>query len=91
MLFEVLINRIMFIWQTSPKSLKCKCGFSDSKPWDICKSWIIPSLKLNWDASEGNTLHEGVAVLVGFMLSLKVPNWFWSCALYWEWLSPWSI
>ena len=41
------------------------------------KSWIIPGLKLNRDASGGNTIHDGAPVLVGFIsltptLSLKV-------------------
>ena len=57
----------VYVLQTSSKSLRCKYGFSDSKPWNVGKSWIIPSLKLNRDASGGNTIHDGAPVLVGFM------------------------
>ena len=53
-------------------SLKCKYGFSRSKPWKEGKSWIISGLKLKWDASGGKTMHEGALVLMGFMWSLSV-------------------
>jgi hypothetical protein len=53
------------VLQTSSNSLKCKYGFSRSKPWQEGKSWIISDLKLKWDASGGKTIHEGALVLVG--------------------------
>ena len=53
--------------QTSSNYLKCKYGFSNSKPWKMGKSWIIPSLKLKWDALGGKTIHDRALVLVGFM------------------------
>jgi len=55
------------ISQTSSNSLKCKYGFSRSKMWKEGKSWIMPDLKLKWDASEGKTMHDRALVLVGFM------------------------
>ena len=71
--------------QTSSNSLKCKYGFSNSKPWKVGKSWIIPGLKLKWDASGGKTIHDGALVLVGFMWSLSVLTWLFS--LWIDWLS----
>ena len=69
--FNLIIFMLQFwsvyILQTSSKSLRCKYGFSDYKPWNIGKSWIIPDLKLNRDAYGGNTIHDGAPVLVGFM------------------------
>ena len=50
--------------QTSLNSLKCKYN---SKPWKVGKSWIIPGLKLKWDASGGKTMHDHALVIVGFM------------------------
>ena len=38
-------------------------GFSRSNPWKEGKSWIMPGLKLKWDASGGKTMHEGALVL----------------------------
>jgi len=55
------------VLQTSSNSLKCKYGFSRSKPWKEGKSWIMPDLKLKWDASGGKTMHDHALVLVGFM------------------------
>jgi len=55
------------VLQTSSNSLKCKYGFSRSKPWKVGKSWIISGLKLKWDASGGKTIHDGALVLVGFI------------------------
>jgi hypothetical protein len=55
------------VLQTSSNSLKCKYGFSNSKPWKIGKSWIIPGLKFKWDASGGKIIHDHALVLVGFM------------------------
>jgi len=60
------------VLQTSLNSLKCKYGFSRSKPWKEGKSWIMSSLKLKWDASGGKAIHEGALVLVGFIWSLSV-------------------
>ena len=57
----------VYVLQTSSKSLRCKYGFLDSKPWNICKSWIISGLKLNRDAFEGNIIHDSASVLVGFI------------------------
>ena len=57
----------VYVLQTSSKSLRCKYGFSDSKPWNVSKSWIIHGLKLNRDASRGNIIHDSAPVLVGFM------------------------
>ena len=71
--------------QTSSNSLKCKYGFSNSKPWKVGKSWIISGLKLKWDASGGKTIHDGALVLVGFMWSLSVLTWLFS--LWIDWLS----
>ena len=53
--------------QTSSNSLKGKYGFSNSKRRKVGKSWIIPGLKLKWDASGGKTIHNHALVLVGFM------------------------
>ena len=71
--------------QTSSNSLKCRYGFSNSKPWKVGKSWIIPGLKLKWDASEGKTIHDGALVLVGFIWSLSVLTRLFS--LWIDWLS----
>ena len=74
--------------QTSSNSLKCKYGFSNSKPWKVGKSWIIPGLKLKWEASGGKTIHDGALVLVGFMWSLSVLTWLFSLFSLWiDWLS----
>ena len=70
--------------QTSLNSLKCKYGFSKSKPWKEGKSWIMSSLKLKWDASGGKTMHEGALVLVGFMWSLSVLTWLFSLFSLWS-------
>jgi len=51
----------------------------------VGKSWIIPGLKLKWDASGGKTIHDGALVLVGFMWSLSVLTWLFS--LWIDWLS----
>ena len=61
----------VYVLQTSSKSLRCKYGFSDYKPWNVGKSWIIPGLELNWEAYKGNTIQDGVSVLVGFMYLSK--------------------
>ena len=53
--------------QTSSNSVKCKYGFSRSKPWKEGNSWIMLGLKLKWDASGGKNIHDRVIVLVGFM------------------------
>ena len=58
--------------QTSSNSLRCKYGFSRSKPLKEGNNWIIPGLKLKWDALGGKTIHEGALVLVGFMWSLII-------------------
>jgi len=73
------------VLQASSNSLKCKYGFSRSKPWKIGKSWIIPGLKLKWDAREGKTIHDGALVLIGFMWSLSVLTRLFS--LWSDWLS----
>jgi len=53
------------------------------------KSWIMPDLKLKWDASGGKTMHEGALVLVGFMWSLSVLT---RIFLLWsDWLSSSAI
>ena len=70
--------------QTSSNSLKCKYGFSRSKPWKEGKSWIMSGLKLKWDASGGKTMHDGALVLVGFMWSLSVLIWLSSLAMFSE-------
>ena len=57
----------VYVLQTSSKSLRCKYGFSDSKPWNVGKSWIILGLKLNRDAFRGDTIHDDASVLVGFI------------------------
>jgi len=76
------------VLQTSSNSLKCKYGFSNSKPWKVGKSWIIPDLKLKWEASGGKTIHDGAFVLVGFMWSLSVLIWLFSLFSLWiDWLS----
>ena len=75
--------------QTSSNSLKCKYGFSRSKPWKEGKSWIMPGLKLKWDASGGKTMHDGALVLVGFMWSLSVLTQLFS--LWSDWLSSSAI
>jgi len=76
------------VLQTSSNSLKYKYGFSRSKPWKVGKSWIIPDLKLKWDASRGKTMQDGVLVLVGFMWSLSVlTRLFWLFLLWSDWLS----
>jgi len=53
------------------------------------KSWIMPDLKLKWDASGGKTMHEGALVLVGFMWSLSVLTRIFS--LWSDWLSSSAI
>jgi len=73
------------VLQTSSNSLKCKYGFSNSKPWKVGKSWIIPGLKLKWEASGGKTIHDRALILVGFMWSLSVLTWLFS--LWIDWLS----
>ena len=74
--------------QTSSNSLKCKYGFSRSKPWKEGKSWIMSGLKLKWDAPGGKTIHEGALVLVGFMWSLSVLTRLFSLFSLWsDWLS----
>ena len=75
--------------QTSLNSLKCKYGFSRSKLWKKDKSWIMPGLKLKWDASGGKTIHEGALVFVGFMWSLSVLTRLFS--LWNDWLSSLAI
>jgi hypothetical protein len=77
------------VLQTSSNSLKCKYGFSRSKPWKEGKSWMMPSLKLKWDASWGKTIHKGALVLVGFMWSLSVLTQLFS--LWSDWLSSSTI
>jgi len=73
------------VLQTSSNSLKCKYGFSRSKPWKVGKSWIMHGLKLKWDASGGKLIHDGALVLVGFMWSLSVLTRLFS--LWSDWLS----
>jgi len=52
------------------------------------KSWIIPGLKLKWDALGGKTIHDGALVLVGFMWSLSVLTRLFSLFSLWiDWLS----
>jgi hypothetical protein len=69
--FNLMVFMLQFkslkVLQTSSNSLKSKYGFSRSKPWKEGKSWIMPSLKLKWDASGGKTMHDRALVLVGFM------------------------
>ena len=65
-------------------SLKCKYGFSRSKPWKEGKGWIMSGLKLKWDASGGKTIYEGALVLVGFMWSLSVLIWLSFLAMFSE-------
>ena len=78
--------------QTSSNSLKCKYGFSKSKPWKVGKSWIMLDLKLKWDASERRTIHDGALVLVRFMWSLSVVTWLFSLFSLWsDWLSSSAI
>jgi len=77
------------VLQTSSNSLKCKYGFYKSKPWKEGKSWIMPDLKLKWDASGGKTIHDGALVLVGFMWSLSVLTQIFS--LWSDWLSSSAI
>jgi len=75
------------VLQTSSNSLKCKYGFSKSKPLKEGKSWIMSGLKLKWDASGGKTIHEGALVLVGFMWSLSVLTRLFSLFSLWsDWL-----
>jgi hypothetical protein len=77
------------VLQTSSNSLKCKYGFSKSKPWKKGKSWIMFGLKLKWDASGEKTIHEGALVLVEFMWSLSVLT---RLFLLWsDWLSSSAI
>lgn len=57
----------VYVLQTSSKSLRCKYGFLDSKPWNVDKSWIIPGLRSNRDTYGGNTIHDGAPILVEFM------------------------
>jgi len=76
------------VLQTFSNSLKCKYGFSSSKPWKIGKSWIMLGLKLKWDASGGKIIHDGALVLVGFMWSLNVLTRLFSLFSLWsDWLS----
>jgi len=76
------------VLQTSSNSLKCKYGFSNSKPWNVGKSWIISGLKLKWEASGGKTIHDGAFVLVEFMWSLSVLTRLFSLFSLWiDWLS----
>jgi hypothetical protein len=77
------------VLQTSSNSVKCKYGFSTSKPWKEGKSWIMHGLKLKWDASGEKTIHEGALVLVGFMWSLSVLTRLFS--LWSDWLSSSTI
>ena len=78
--------------QTSSNSLKCKYEFSRSKPWKEGKSWIMPGLKLKWDASGGKTMHDGALVLVGFIWSLSVLTQLFSLFSLWSnWLSSLAI
>jgi len=69
--FNLMVFMLQFksleVVQTSSNSLKCKYGFSNSKPWKVGKSGIISSLKLKWDASGGKIIHDRALVLVGFM------------------------
>ena len=75
--------------QTSSNSLKCKYGFYKSKPWKEGKSWIMSGLKLKWEASGGETMHDGALVLVRFMWSLSVLT---RLFLLWsDWLSSSAI
>jgi len=54
----------------------------------VGKSWIIPALKLKWDASGEKTIHDGALVLVGFMWSLSVLTRLFSLFSLWiDWLS----
>jgi hypothetical protein len=56
------------------------------------KSWIMPGLKLKWDALGGKTMHDGALVLVGFMWSLSIltrlfslwNNWLFSSVIFSE-------
>ena len=57
----------MYVLQTASKSLRYSYGFSYCKLWNVGKSWIILGLKLNRDASGGNTIHDGALILVGLM------------------------
>ena len=57
----------VYVLQTFSKSLRCKYGFSYSKLWNVGKSWIMLSLKLNRDASRGNTIHKDATILIRFM------------------------
>jgi len=76
------------VLKTSSNSLKCKYGFSNSKPWKVSKSWIIPDLKLKWKASGGKTIYDGAHVLVGFMWFLSVlTQLFILFSLWIDWLS----
>jgi len=80
------------VLQTSLNSLKCKNGFSRSKPWKEGKSWIMPGLKLKWDASGEKIMHEGAFVLVAFMWSPSVLTQLFSLFSLWsDWLSSSAI
>jgi len=80
------------VLQTSSNSLKCKYEFSRSKQWKEGKSWIMSGLKLKWDVSGGETMHDGALVLVGFIWSLSVLTQLFSLFSLWsDWLSSSAI
>jgi hypothetical protein len=81
----VFMLQFKSVLQTSSNSLKCKYGFSRSKPWKVGKIWIMHGLKLKWDVSGGKLIHDGALVLVRFMWSLSVLTRLFS--LWSDWLS----